>query len=243
MQNIAFGFFFCQKVSDKPPCRRLNLYPTTLPWHTTHMSDKLSKHYDHLYKSHHTGFAGTNPLPFVRRVPELITEGAVLDIGGGPGRNALFLARHGFAVTVVDISTVGLQRATADAAADNLPIIAIIGDITKLGLKDDYDVIIMTYVLHLIDTTAATNLITDIQAHTKPNGLVLITTFTKEGDFYRNDPTASTFYPDSNELRTMFPAEDWQLLEYTEKETAALKRREDGTPLLNTTAFLLARKI
>src|SRR5213593_334566 len=40
-----------------------------------------------------------------------------LDVAGGAGRNAVFLARCGFAVTVADIAPAGLALAAAAAAA------------------------------------------------------------------------------------------------------------------------------
>lgn len=38
-------------------------------------------------------------------------RGAALDVAGGDGRNALWLARHGFQVTVADVSSQGLDLA------------------------------------------------------------------------------------------------------------------------------------
>jgi len=43
--------------------------------------------------------------------------GATLDVACGAGRNALHLAAHGFAVTALDISAVGLERARRTAAS------------------------------------------------------------------------------------------------------------------------------
>jgi len=42
--------------------------------------------------------------------------GKALDVAGGSGRHALWLAQRGMEVTLVDISTVALQRARHDAA-------------------------------------------------------------------------------------------------------------------------------
>ena len=48
--------------------------------------------------------------------------GRALDLACGAGRNALFLARNGFDVTGVDISTVGLERAQASARTTGLNV-------------------------------------------------------------------------------------------------------------------------
>ena len=49
-------------------------------------------------------------------------RGRALDLACGAGRNSLFLARHGFAVTGIDISSEGLGRAAASAAREGLDI-------------------------------------------------------------------------------------------------------------------------
>jgi SAM-dependent methyltransferase len=40
-----------------------------------------------------------------------VDPGSAIDLGCGPGRNAVWLARHGWKVTAVDISSVGLNQA------------------------------------------------------------------------------------------------------------------------------------
>ncbi|SDP20835.1 class I SAM-dependent methyltransferase [Lentzea jiangxiensis] len=39
----------------------------------------------------------------------LVTPGRALDVGCGPGRNAVFLARHGFQVDAVDVSATAIE--------------------------------------------------------------------------------------------------------------------------------------
>ncbi len=51
-----------------------------------------------------------------------IAPGRALDIASGAGRNALFLAAKGFAVTAVDISQVGLDQGARRAAERALSI-------------------------------------------------------------------------------------------------------------------------
>ena len=54
-------------------------------------------------------------------LPE-VPPGRALDLACGLGRNARFMAQHGYLVDAVDISTEGLQRAAQLASADDLAI-------------------------------------------------------------------------------------------------------------------------
>ena len=51
------------------------------------------------------------PDPWLMELTAGLEPGTALDLGCGPGRNAIWLARQGFQVTAVDNSTVGLQQA------------------------------------------------------------------------------------------------------------------------------------
>ena len=50
------------------------------------------------------------PEPFVVQAVGLLRPGRVLDLASGDGRNAVYLAAHGFSVTAADISDVALKR-------------------------------------------------------------------------------------------------------------------------------------
>jgi len=52
-------------------------------------------------------------------------QGRALDVAGGAGRNALWLARHGLDTTVADVSSVGLALATDRARAEGLALSAL----------------------------------------------------------------------------------------------------------------------
>ena len=47
---------------------------------------------------------------FLRKYIALLPKGKVLDLAAGEGRNAVFLAQHGFKVDAVDISEIGLNK-------------------------------------------------------------------------------------------------------------------------------------
>jgi len=78
------------------------------------MSDTERKHWDERYVT--DGAWNPEPAAFLVEVAaQLPSYARVLDVGGGSGRNAIWLAQHGHHVTVADISEEGLQLAR-DAA-------------------------------------------------------------------------------------------------------------------------------
>ncbi|MCU1406768.1 MAG: class SAM-dependent methyltransferase [Glaciihabitans sp.] len=58
-----------------------------------------------------------NPNPILVTEASGLTPGSALDIGSGEGADSIWLARQGWHVTGVDISTVALERAAQRAAA------------------------------------------------------------------------------------------------------------------------------
>ena len=75
---------------------------------------------------------------WISRLP----HGGALDLACGAGRNSLFLARHGFEVTGIDISSEGLERAAASAAREGLDVTWLRHDLDDgLPTSGPYDVI------------------------------------------------------------------------------------------------------
>ncbi len=66
--------------------------------------------------------AGAEPAAFLREVLPLLTRGRALDLATGAGRNAVFLAAHGWQVTGIDSSRVALEKAEALAREQNLTV-------------------------------------------------------------------------------------------------------------------------
>ncbi len=71
--------------------------------------------WDEKYDSSDQVFSGTPNPVLVTEVTDL-EPGQALDVGCGEGADALWLARHGWLVTAIDISRVALQRAAATEA-------------------------------------------------------------------------------------------------------------------------------
>lgn len=91
------------------------------------MSDTEREHWDHRYITE--GARSTEPAAFLVEVaPHLAPASRILDVGGGSGRNAIWLARHGHDLTVADISASGLDLAQQAATAAGVEIATILMD-------------------------------------------------------------------------------------------------------------------
>jgi SAM-dependent methyltransferase len=94
------------------------------------------------------GPEATEPSPFLTSLTEIPPRGRALDVAGGAGRHAIWLARRGLAVTIVDVSPVGLDLARAAAAAAGVRIETRVLDLEEEGLPPGpWDVIACFYFL------------------------------------------------------------------------------------------------
>ena len=81
-------------------------------------------------------FYGTAPNDFVAEVAPRLPAGPVLCLAEGEGRNAVFLAHRGHAVTAVDLSPIGLAKAQALAAARGVAITTETADLAEFAIGD-----------------------------------------------------------------------------------------------------------
>jgi tellurite methyltransferase len=95
------------------------------------------------------GHAAREPSRFLAAVSDLLPRrGRVIDVGGGSGRNAIWLARRGLDVTIVDISAVGLALASDAARAASVSIRTVCADLETESLPEGpWDVIVAVHFL------------------------------------------------------------------------------------------------
>lgn len=97
------------------------------------------------------GFAfGREPNDFLRAVAQMIPAGGkVLCLGEGEGRNAVFLAQQGYAVTAVDRSSVGLAKVQTLADEAGVGVKTAQADVVDFDIGGaQWDGIVAVY-LHL----------------------------------------------------------------------------------------------
>ncbi len=108
---------------------------------------------------------------------ESVAPGSALDLATGQGRNALYLAAHGWKVTAVDISDVGLRQARAAADRAHVALDAVEADIGAYDYGTaKWDLVTEIYVpqpLALVDK---------IKAALKPGGLFVLEFFLEAVD-------------------------------------------------------------
>jgi|TARA_B100002003_G_C13913551_1_gene444499 tellurite methyltransferase len=205
------------------------------------MREKLKEHYDNLYSSEKIVFGSGRPSQLIEQLLDYTQSGTVLDIGGGEGRNAIFLAEKGFDVTVIDISSEGIKKLNNLAKEKNLDIETSIRDVIEDRIKKNYDIMVSSFMLHHLDKAEALGLIGNMMQHTSPGGFNVIATFTKDGDFFRKKPDTKQFYPDLGQIKEIY--KDWEIVTYAEINSRAHATNKDGSPMFNISSQLIAKKI
>jgi len=156
------------------------------------------------------GFAfGKQPNPFLKRHISLLPKGKALDIAAGEGRNAVFLALHGFDVDAIDISKMGLRKARKLAKEMGVKIHTFHADLDTYQIEEGrYDLIANFYFLRR-------SLIPKIKKGLKKGGKVIFETYTLE---HRNlgtgGPKQSKYFLKANELLRLFKG--FRILHYRE---------------------------
>lgn len=91
-------------------------------------------------------YLGPDPSRFlavnIAMIKELAPGQKALDIACGEGRNSIFLARHGFAVTGTDISEEGIAKARKWASAEGLAVSFLRADMESYEFAESWDLII-----------------------------------------------------------------------------------------------------
>lgn len=94
---------------------------------------------------------GAEPNRFVAADLADLPPGRALDLGTGEGRNAIWLAGHGWRVTAVDFSAVGLARAEVLAGSQDVTVEWVLADLRSYQpAARAYDLVLVAY-LHVLE--------------------------------------------------------------------------------------------
>jgi len=108
-----------------------------------------NEYYLKLY-SHRNDVEAEAGIDIIQRATQLHPEEKgdkikVLDIASGPGRHALALAKRGFDVTAVDLSTSLLHHAHAQAQKEKLQVRFLQLDMRSLDFKGEFDLAVQLF--------------------------------------------------------------------------------------------------
>ncbi|WNF21175.1 class I SAM-dependent methyltransferase [Mesobacillus jeotgali] len=112
-----------------------------------------------------------------------IKAGKALELGCGPGRNAIYLARHGFYVDAVDQSAEGLEWAKERAIEQKVQVNFIQKDIFEMEIEEGtYDLVYDSGCFHHIPPHRRMSYIDLVQRALKPDGAFALTCFVQGGE-------------------------------------------------------------
>lgn len=156
------------------------------------------KRWDERFKGKEFAF-GIEANPFLKRQIALLPKGKALDIATGEGRNAVFLAQHGFDVDAIDISEMGLKKARRLARVKGVRIRTFLADLDNFQIgKERYDLIANFYFLKR-------NLIPKVKRGLKKGGRVIFETYTIEHRALGAEgPKDPKYFLKPNELLKLF---------------------------------------
>lgn len=104
----------------------------------------------------------------VLRLVQSMTPGRALDIGGGEGSDAIRLAKLGWEVDVVELSSVAVEKVRRFAREVGVPLRVCESDALAFEPQHPYEAIICNGVLHYVKDKAT--LIEKMQNSTEPGG-------------------------------------------------------------------------
>jgi SAM-dependent methyltransferase len=161
---------------------------TAAPLDRSGYVDAIREFFDVQYKRHERywwrsgnrySLDPTQHTPFQAKALQLaigMTPGRVLDVGAGEGADAIRLAKLGYAVDAIELSSVGCEKIERFARNENVKINIINESVISAELEcDAYDVIVMSGLLHYIEEKV--QVLQKIKRASTPESLHVISLF------------------------------------------------------------------
>ncbi|WDP92180.1 MAG: methyltransferase domain-containing protein [Desulfobacter sp.] len=164
------------------------------------------------YKLDDVATFGISPNPTIQeRWPMFEKNGAVLDVGCGEGKNAIFLASKGFVVDAFDISGAGIEKLNRLAVKNRVNVSAWVQDLRDYSFNKDYDVITSHGTLHFVAAQDWKKFILEAKEKTKSRGIHIMQIFTNR---IPASPDIEPFVKGlANEGELFKLYEDWEIIE------------------------------
>lgn len=160
---------------------------------------------------------GTEPNSFLAQQVNLM-HGPVLSLAEGEGRNAVFLASHGWDVLGVDSSDVGLAKAQKLAAARGVSIRTEVADLSDYSPPENQFGAVVSIFAHL-PSVVRRRLYPLVERSLKPGGVVVLEAYSP-AQLARSTggPKDADMLLSCADLATAFPQCETVLLQEIERE-------------------------
>jgi 2-polyprenyl-3-methyl-5-hydroxy-6-metoxy-1,4-benzoquinol methylase len=182
------------------------------------------------------------PLAVAAELPSWCASGSrVLDVGAGTGRNAVFLADLGYEVDAIDASARALVELATRAGARGLSIRTELLDARSCDIEfSRYRAVLCTFVLHLLTSSQAEQLLDRARAQAAPGAIHVIAAITADGDFFEHCRPADRYYPQPDEIAARYRAYGWQVHRAWVERRDMAETHPDGRPMRNLVSFVIA---
>ncbi|MFK4327351.1 SAM-dependent methyltransferase [Bacillus sp. RC97] len=178
---------------------------------------------------------------------KLLNSGKVLELGCGPGRNAIYFAENGCLVDAVDLSKESIHWATERAKEKNVNVNFIHDNIFDLQIEEGtYDIVYDSGCFHHIAPHRRMSYIDLVKKALKPGGYFAITCFVQGGELGGADITDWEVYRlrslkgglgfTDEKLRTIF--KDFSEIEIRRMKGIKQSNEVFGMPALWTALFM-----
>jgi cyclopropane fatty-acyl-phospholipid synthase-like methyltransferase len=108
-----------------------------------------------------------------------LRSGSALDLGTGPGTQAIHLARRGFAVTATDISEAAIRLASEKSRKQGLEIIWVQDDILETRLDQQFDLIFDRGLFHVLAPERRGDYVRIVNGLLKTGGYLFLKCFSR----------------------------------------------------------------
>lgn len=143
-------------------------------------------------------WGGTEPVDFLREHFEELPAGTALDLAMGEGRNGVYLARNGFAVTGIEKSPTAIAKAHTLASEAGVRLETIQANLENFPLpQNQFDVVLCFYFLQR-------GLFGAMERAVRPGGALVIETYTLEQLQFARGPRNPELLLQPNELYRAF---------------------------------------
>ena len=111
---------------------------------------------------------------------DVITGGLALDLGCGPGTQAVALAERGFHVTATDVSADAIEQARALSQARGVKIEFAVDDVMQSRLEHAFDVVFDRGCYHVFAPAERTGYVATLAKLVRPGGTLFLKCFSDE---------------------------------------------------------------